>query len=227
MSERSEEIERFIEYFRDQKTKIEIIQPLAYRKILYATALDPLARAAFGTASSHRSRILRLLSDVTHWEHGRKVSLPQLCIALKEDGLASSDLYLAAREKLQRWPKGHVLRLDQSPNLDELVSDAQDERAGKVLAACQYQELFYTYRNNLVHEFREPGYGMEMSDDGSSPYYHSMSLEKRGMSWELVFPVGFFSWVYSESVEGLLEYLAKEGIDPYSNFEFGTRWRAK
>lgn len=47
-------ITQFIEYFRGHIADLDAVLPLLYRKILYATALDPLARAAFGATDSHR-----------------------------------------------------------------------------------------------------------------------------------------------------------------------------
>ena len=57
---------------------------------------------------------------------------------------------------------------------------------------CHVQ-LFYTYRNSLVHELRKLGHGIEFKDDSSEPYYHSiLDIDKGGhMTWELVYPLGF------------------------------------
>ena len=69
------------------------------------------------------------------------------------------------------------------------VAETASER--KAIEATRYAALFYTYRNHLVHEFREPGYGIERDDDFAAPYYHSMTSCDRGSSensWELVFP---------------------------------------
>ena len=60
-------IRRFVKHFEGQILVLNAVQPLAYRKILYATALDPLARAAFGN-TSHRVRIVRLIDALTEWK---------------------------------------------------------------------------------------------------------------------------------------------------------------
>jgi hypothetical protein len=62
-----------------------------------------------------------------------------------------------------------------------------------------------------------------MSADKDQPYYHFMT----GDSWQLVFPVGFFARLYAEALAGLKALLMRCDIDPYSQFEFGSRWRAK
>ena len=215
-------IEQFVGYFRDQETKISPVQPILYRKILYATALDPIARAAFGKVGKHRAKSLRLIDELTNWKDRDRVSLPQLCLALEEKGFVSGSLYTEAKARLERWSPGEVLRLDHSPPLSELAPFPQPlEKC--ILSSCRYAELFYTYRNNLVHEFREPGYGIEMSIDKDQPYYHSMI----GDPWQLVFPVGFFSRLYAEAIAELEALLVRYDIDPYSQFEFGSRWRSQ
>jgi hypothetical protein len=215
-------IEQFIEYFRDQEALISLVQSILYRKIIYATALDPIARAAFGKVGKHRARSLRLIDELTNWKDRDRVSLPQLCLALEDKGFVSGHLYTEAKARLEHWSPGTVLRLDYSPLLPELEPFAQPLEQC-VLSSCRYAELFYTYRNNLVHEFREPGYGIEMSTDKDQPYYHSMI----GDPWQLVFPVGFFARLYAEALMGLKALLVQYDIDPYSQFEFGSRWRAQ
>lgn len=222
MSVNIDGIEQFIGYFRDQEASISQVQSILYRKIIYATALDPIARAAFGKVGTHRAKSLRLLYELTNWKDRDRVSLPQLCLTLEDKGFVSGSLYIEAKSRLEHWFSGKVLRLDHSPLLLELEKIAQPlEKC--ILSSCRYADLFYTYRNNLVHEFREPGYGIEMSAYKDQPYYHSMI----GEPWQLVFPVGFFARLYAEALAGLETLLLRYDIDPYSQFEFGSRWRAQ
>lgn len=215
-------IQQFIEYFRNQQADISAVKPILYRKIIYATALDPIARAAFGKVGKHRTRSLRLIDGLTNWKDRDRVSLPQLCLTLEEKGLIYCALYKEAKTRLGNWPDGKFLRLDSSPLLSELEPLVKPLDTC-ILYSCRYAELFYTYRNNLVHEFREPGYGIEMSTDKDQPYYHSMINEP----WQLVFPVGFFARLYAEALVGLETFLIRYDIDPYSQFEFGSKWRTQ
>lgn len=214
-------IEQFVEYFQNQEAMISEIQPILYRKVIYAIALDPIARAAFGKAGKHRAKSLRLIDELTNWTDRDRVSLQQLCLALEENCFASGSLYAEAKTRLESWPPGELLHLDNSPLLSELEPLAQSPELF-ILNSCRYAELFYTYRNNLVHEFREPGYGIEMSSDKDQPYYHSMI----GDPWQLVFPIGFFARLYAEALVGLKALLIHEDINPYCHFEFGSKWRA-
>ena len=222
MCAHSDSIQQFVDYFRDQEASIFPVQPILYRKIIYATALDRIARAAFGKVEKHRARSLRLIDELTNWLDRDRVSPSQLCLALEEMGNISGPLYVEVKTRLQNWSPGEVLRLNNSPLLSELEPIARSSEKC-ILSSCRYAELFYTYRNNLVHEFREPGYGIEMSADDDQPYYHSMIDDP----WQLVFPVGFFARIFSEALVGLEALLVRYDIDPYTQFEFGSRWRAK
>jgi hypothetical protein len=208
----------FVDHFAEHATEIESVRPIMYRKILYAAALDPLARAAFGDIGN-RARMVRLIDELTSWTNRDRVSLPQLTGMLKRKRRGRFRLNRIASTRLRNWMPGEVLRLDSSPLRVELEPHAApSERA--LLAKCRYAELFYAYRNNLVHEFREPGYGIEMSADGSEPYYHSYI----NGPWELVFPVGFFANLFRDALTGLSSLLLRDRRSPYEQFQFGSLW---
>jgi hypothetical protein len=214
-------ITEFIEHFRGHAEMLNAVTPNLYRKILYATALDPLGRAAFGGTETHGNRITRLLDELIEWDEKHRVSLPQLALVLSEKDRTSGQLCQRVIELLSQWTPGEVIYLSASPHISEL-SPLTIPEEGSLLKAATYAQLFYTYRNNLIHEFREPGYGVEWSA-GKEPYYHAMIDNP----WQLVFPVGFFARLYQEVLSGLEAFLVRTDIDPYSQFEFGSRWRAR
>jgi hypothetical protein len=98
---------------------------------------------------------------------------------------------------------------------------AQDETS--FVADARYVALFYTYRNHLVHEFRMPGYGMEMSNDPSTPYYHGY----QGKPWQLAFPTPFFAQLCLGCLAGVERYLKAERQNPYDSYTFGSLWRQR
>src|SRR5207245_2654692 len=122
-------------------------------------------------------------------------------------------LFREVNGRLRQWAPGSVLRISISPKPDELLPFADADEI-TLIQSCRYAELFYTYRNNLIHEFREPGYGIEISSDKNQPYYHSMI----GDPWQLVFPIGFFSFIYASALNGLQKYLLYQDQDPYAQF---------
>lgn len=220
MSTHADSIRQFVDYFRRQEAAIAVVQPILFRKLLYVAALDTIGRAAFGTLDrKHRLRNLRLIDELTIWRDRDRVSLPQLRMALESADYVSSTLYVEATKQLERWCSGEIVWLSRSPLLCELEPLA-NEPEKRILKSCRYAELFYTYRNNLVHEFREPGYGIEVSMSKDEPYYHGM-IEN---PWQLVFPIGFFARLYAEALVGLEDFLMRSDIDPYSQFEFGSKW---
>jgi hypothetical protein len=75
----------------------------------------------------------------------------------------------------------------------------------------------------LIHEFREPGYGMELSQDASTPYYHGVT----GHPWQLVFPDSFIKTITVGCLNGLVKQLRSEKTNPYECYQFGSLWRQK
>lgn len=217
-----ESITTFISYFRDQVENIRDDYNILHRKILFALIIDPLSRAAYGTEGTHRERVTKLIIDHSFWDDCSRVSLPQLVLNLEDRNLQETDLYHGASDRLSKWPSKNIPRLNQSPLFDELESFTSADTVD-VLKKCRYVELFYTFRNNLIHEFREPGYGIEMSQDGTTPYYHGM----KDNPWQLVYPIGFFKRLCESILDSLPSHFRNNNITPHDQFEFGSLWRAR
>ncbi len=217
------EVERFIQHFRTEADKLRQPGLPLHKKILYATALDPLARAAYGSGGGHRARLTRLIRELSGWSDAERVSLAQLRERLRDLGLYRRKLYRSVSERLHALEDGLRVGLQRSPFQTELLPLAQPDEI-HVIADCRYSELFYTYRNALVHEFREPGYGWDISGTSMRPFYMSY-LNKR--AWELVYPVLFFERMLDSTLDGLRAHLLQGRIDPYKRFQFGTMWKSK
>ena len=203
------EVDRFIAHFKGELKSVRGVTAPLHRKVLYATALDPLARAAYGSKSGHRDRLTRMIRDLSGWQNSERVSLPQLQLKLRLAGLFRRRLYRHVSLKLQSWDEGERIGLQHSPQVHELASLA-DTKEAKIIEDARYSELFYTYRNNLVHEFREPGYGWDISGTAGRPFY--MSYHGEEGKWELVFPVRFFDDLVAESIDGLSAHLLCERL---------------
>lgn len=219
------DVDRFIAHFKGEMESVgKVVSPF-HRKVLYATALDPLARAAYGSGGN-RDRLTRLVRELSGWEDSERVSLPQLQLQLKlrSAGLFRRKLYRQVSLSLKSWGEGVRVGLQHSPDVHELSSGA-DASEMKLIEGARYSELFYTYRNNLVHEFREPGYGWDVSGTAKRPFY--MSYLGREPQWELTFPVRFFGDLVDSTIDGLRAHLLAKKIDPYRNFNFGSLWRGK
>ena len=61
------EVDQFLGHFVSQAEDIsKVISPF-HRKMLYASAFDPLARAAYGKSGTQGERFVRLIRDVAKW----------------------------------------------------------------------------------------------------------------------------------------------------------------
>ena len=86
-----------------------------------------------------------------------------------------------------------------------------------------YISLFYTYRNKVVHEAREPGDGTDMS--WVEPSYLPMKDLASGQSTlELVYPAQFFFQVCSECIEESEKYFLSASKSPKDSFKFNDAW---
>ena len=217
------EVERFMAHFKSEVESVASVVSPFHRKILYATLLDPLARAAYGSGGN-KDRVTRLVRDLSGWKDSERVSLPQLQLKLRATGLHRRRLYRHVSSSLRSWGESERVGLSHSPNVSDIASLANAAEM-RLIEGARYSELFYTYRNNLVHEFREPGYGWDVSGTGKQPFY--MAYLGSGGKWELTFPVLFFGDLVAGVLEGLNAQLLAAKIDPYKQFNFGSMWRGK
>ncbi|MBK8337041.1 MAG: hypothetical protein IPL03_10820 [Sterolibacteriaceae bacterium] len=217
------EVAQFLDHFRGQARDIAGVTSPFHRVILYSLAFDPLARAAYCTTGSHRERFVKLVQDIAQWPEADKVSLPQLQLRLRDAKRYRQKLFREVSRRLRAWGSdGGTVPLSYSPSVADLSSFAEPSEKSH-LKDAQYVQLFYTYRNNLVHEFREPGYGTDWSGRSTQPFYGSYI----DGPWELVFPVAFIAALYERTLQGLEAHLLSNKINPYKQFQFGSLWRAK
>jgi len=130
-----------------------------------------------------------------------------------------------------QWPSGKVIGLDMDPEFEEIIKywprgQVNDELIkGVKLLSLKHVYLFYTYRNSLIHELRNLGYGLEELSLGKEPSYHSMTMEDGKDTWQLVYPLGFFENICETCIINLKEYLMLNNIDPYNSFKSGSYWK--
>jgi hypothetical protein len=219
------DIEQYINYFREKLPEISAIASHHYQKTLYVTLLDCLSRSGFPHLTrKNKCRFVKFINTCSDWNDKDRVSVPQLKLLLDSNGIASGALYTAVLKRLNGWSKGEILRPNSDPTIDELEPLLNaDER--RLVEKAKYAELLYNYRNHLVHEFRQPGYGMDLSEMPTTPYYHELTKGAGRDSWELVFPSDFLHDLCSESISGLDCHLNSNNINPYDAYEFGTLWQ--
>lgn len=107
-------------------------------------------------------------------------------------------------------------------------------KIGKVkLEDLTHVNLFWTLRNNLVHEMRIPGYHIKLFEE-QQPHYCSMSRIQRDeftgkmnmehQTWELIHPISFYNLIIDNAAVRLPFYFMKNSIDPIAKYHFGSCW---
>lgn len=222
-----DDIDQYIAYFRAQNQEIAAVVRPAFKTVLYLVEIDTLSRAAaFPTASGNRKRVVQFIDTCSNWSDKDRVSAVQLKFALEENGILSGQLYDSINQRINSWGYGQIIR----PNDDLTLGEARrlsTPSESQYVNDARYGELLYTYRNHLLHEFREPGRGMDLGADlPPTPYYLGTDQLSTGQSsWELVFPVQFLHALCESCIHGLEAHLSANDLNPYDAYEFGTMWR--
>lgn len=218
-------IDRFVDYFEAQIARIGPVQDRLYKKILFACLLDALSIARFPDRQSN-DRLICFLLDCCPNAGLNRVSLVQLekflNHSLSAEEKENSQLLPHVASEVAKMLHGRIYRGEEVDPYHNRLDSLSTDREKEIAKLARYVRLFYAYRNEMVHGFKDPGHSIEMSDDGKSPYYHGYCGE--GKSWQLVFPVQFFEATARETLHGLRNYLESQDIDPYEQYEFGEMW---
>ena len=219
------QITKYIEYLNEELKKIGSIDNVLYKKLLLVTLLDSIARSKY-PKGGNKERFVNFVFDCGEWENSQRVSIFQLYYYLeKQQSSSYNDLKDSITKRTESFETGRIYNLDVDPLYEDLIrlNTSQDEK--ELISNFRHSILLYKYRNCLVHEFREPGYGMEFINDRTTPYYHGMSSLENIDTWELVYPIGFFVDLAQKSLRNLAIFFEKNDLDPFVNYEFGTLWR--
>ena len=233
-------INRYSSYFNKQINTIDAMKSskdrdssIMYRKSLYVCLLSSLARGRYGQEQrKDRQHFLQLISEYSDWEERDRVSTVQLHYTLRKNKTlraeAPESLVLRVAEKVKAMQPGNVYQVPAIDAEFDYYSNMVCRTSPKVknlIFGSRMKSLLYDYRCHLVHEFRSPGYGIEMTGDGEHAYYHSYINREPG--WELVFPLGLFKQICKSCVENLHRYYLAEGINPYGRYRFSSLWSDK
>jgi hypothetical protein len=208
------------------------------KKNIIVSILDALSRTTSNASDGNRERFTGVIAHFGDWPDHSRVSAPHLSYLLQHlRSPTFGDARLFIAETIARNSHGGFVPLSSDPELDALrklwpVSIEQKLVGQLSLASFTHLSLLYHHRNSLVHELREPGYGMEFDVTQDEPFYHGMTSfgaddSSGDHSLELVYPMKFF-FRLAESVIGNVEiYLRRNGIDPYAAYRFGSSWIAE
>lgn len=227
MANNKQKVNQFCSYFQNNINEIEKLNNHLYKKILIVSLMDTLSRVwTKGEEKKNKLRFLKLIRECIKWEHADRISIPMTVDRIREDNIKGNDKLMREIDGLfKKFQDGGIPRIDINPFFNEIEHLAISNEEKEILKNSRYAELFYTYRNNLIHEFREPGNGMEFSNDNKSPYYHGLlNLDSQTKTWELVYPTNFFINLSNIALAAIKAFLTSNNLDPYSFFKFGSPW---
>ena len=222
-----EKINQFCSYFQNNINEIEKLNNPLYKKILIVTLLDTLSRVwTEGKEHRNKLRFITFFRECIKWEHADRISIPMIVYRIREEIFKGNDqLNKKFVGLFNGFRDGRILRIDIDPFFNEIEHLVESAKEKKILENSRHVELLYTYRNNLIHEFRIPGHGMEFSNDNETPYYHGMeNLDTKMETLELVYPTKIFMNIAYNALTATKAFLILNNFDPFSFYKFGSPW---
>jgi len=229
-------IEHFISYYRDIINSVEKINIGTHgsklKKISYIAAIDGLAKAVT-TSNRNRKRFTNAVENYANWDNCKKISLPHLDAVLNlcEDSNIK-DLQNFAHKEMSGWMSGQLISLEKDVEHEKLQElfpyDQIKIKSGEnvKIEDLKHKNLFYTYRNLLIHEFREHNDPMDCDDENSPIYISTTVFEgtKESEHWYLFYPTAFFKMIAKNILDNIEKHLSQNEIDPTENFKSGIYW---
>ena len=222
-------------HFRDQLDKIETFSDSLYSKILTATLLDALATGRYPKKQVGK-RYIALIKNYANWDARNRVSPIQYDLYVQRhiDTAAIGDVskHLAALAKTMRatCEREQFLAITEDPFVDTLMAMQPTDKECGALDQTTHLALLYAYRNCLVHEFREPGYGYEFDRKRLEPFYFQWLQAGADIDPDppqLTYPLNWWFGIARTVINGLEAFYRETCLDPYNRHEFGSLWSRK
>ena len=232
-------IDLYIGHFRKLVARLRNyelhVEDRLIKKNALVSVLDAISRTTSNALDDNRKRFVDIVSNFGDWHDHTRVSAPHISYVLER---LRSPSFGQVREfiaqKIHENSHGGVIPLSCDPEFEEIREiwpvPAEQKVVGRLsLTFFTHLNLFYQYRNSLVHELREPGYGMEFDVTEEEPFYHGMIADDRSSSMrsqtlELVYPINFYFRLTENVISNVERYLRTNSIDPYGAYSFGSSW---
>jgi hypothetical protein len=182
--------------------------------------------------------MVTFINEITKWDEGKLLSLPHLYGFFK---IHPEPKYAGIRkfinEKYSKLIPGQVYTINQIDIFDtdfmglltnRTTPNIFDRNIKGSIYQVQHYNLFYKYRNALLHEMR-PLSG-EISIEGYDvPHYIHMTTESnifKGENgyWSLYYSESFLNKLCKDSILFTKDYLANEMVDPLAFVDNGNYW---
>src|ERR1044072_792630 len=218
-------VDTFFGYFRQELDAIESLERLHYRKILVYVFFDTLAKAAFPDVEGNRDRFTRFLNQFSSWPHWELVAAVQLSYQLEQKGVRNGELSDIVSRLIHGHPPYSVIRAQDEPVMQNLLMHASSDLEKRLIRRSTYLSLFYSLRNYLVHEGREPGGAYEFGRE-SEPMYMNLTRHDEANrpveSKELLFPYIFMRRLLEECIDKSHAHFSSISRDPRSSFSMSS-----
>lgn len=223
-----EDIDRFLSFSREQFNLIRNSQfsrrESHFKTILYYPEFEVLARTVYPKALGPRDKIVALIRDFSDWEDRNKVSLPHLIRLLEKKTFPGFDeLRDWAVSRVSSWSTWQVL-LSNDMEYNEIESMWPSNIPADI-GKLTHANLFYNYRNYLMHEGRSPS-GVSFPED-KKPHYQSRSDENGNHRWMLRYPLKFYEEISENILKNIRKYYTEHHVNLYECFHFGPYWLEK
>lgn len=197
-----------------------------YKKIICVGIIDTLSKTVYPDVRSNKSRFTNFLLNYSKSELWNKVSLAHLIRLLS---FTENSKFL----KLEQYAKS-TLGTSDSPAepratyidpdfeiIEKLWPKDIQELKGVKLYSFKHINLFYKYRNYIVHELRRPGGLVDDDIHHNIPFYYSLLSNNSNYFWKLVYPLGFFVDVCQIGLNNVEVYYKLNAVNPYEVFDRG------
>jgi hypothetical protein len=216
------EIDHFVAQAERLLDEAAALTNRSFRMVLYLVMIDALGKVRFPEQQENRKRFIDFVQAHGGWSDGERVSLPQAELALRKIGGPPEQVTFVSR-RLGRWEEATFHDLCEDPLGMEFPHPLGE------LERCRHVSLLWEFRNTLLHEFRQPGLGMDFGVRRDTVHYMQVESERAlGQStWELIIPDGFLEQLARQALASLAGWLRSEGRNPWEEFEDGRTWVRK
>lgn len=223
------EIEIFCNYFNDRIAEIEKIESRILKKVLFVSVLDSLSNLMESDTTGNKINFTKFIRNFANWKDSQKISLPLLYQHIRNNSITFEEdkeviPFLEDKYKLIKY--GLIHRLDEDITIDDIrlkIGGELSKKANNEIMRFEHANIFYVYRNYLVHEFREPNFsGLENIPTNETPYYigGDINISKQQTNWKLVYSEHFFIELVKSSLSAIKKYLIDNNKNPYECYDF-------
>lgn len=247
-----QKIERFKEHYFGlidvAESEVNLANQKIHSKILCCSIFDAISKSVFPEIKSNCKRFTSLVRLCTDWQDSEKVSILHLLRLLEITPNLSHEAqelksYITKKYSKMFVPTNCLISNNFSISYDldikELLELWPTESGDAVKIGdvkphqLKHEYMLWLYRNSLVHEYRNPGNGVELGQHVPDyAFYqevstvHSLEGAKLQFTnhWELVYPSKFFLNLCKNAVEVACEFHRVHETCPFNGYSGGTYW---